>query len=35
MIGHGIGIAGLRPGTADLLLDLAKSSFDIPLQKPL
>ena len=30
VIGHGIGIAGLRLGTADLLLDLAKSGFNFP-----
>jgi hypothetical protein len=33
MIGHGIGVARLHLGTADLLLDLAKSGFDTPSQK--
>ena len=35
MIEHRIGIAGLRMGTADLLLDLAETGLDIPLKKPL
>ena len=30
MIGHGIGVARLRLGTAALLLDLAKSGFNFP-----
>ena len=30
MIGHGIGIAGWRLGTADLLLDFSKSGFNFP-----
>jgi hypothetical protein len=35
MIGDGIGIARLRLGTADFLLDLAEPGFDTPSQKPL
>jgi len=34
VIGHGIGVARLRLGTTDLLLDLAESGFDTPSQKP-
>ena len=30
MIGDRIGVAGLRLGTADLLLDLAESGFNFP-----
>jgi hypothetical protein len=30
MVGERIGIAGLRPGTADLLLDFSESGFDFP-----
>jgi hypothetical protein len=35
MIGHRIGVAGLRLGAADLLLDLAKTGFDTPSKTPL
>jgi hypothetical protein len=35
MIGHGIRIAGLGLGAADLLLDLAKTGFDTPSLTPL
>ena len=35
MIGHRVGIAGLRVGAADFLLDLATAGLDIPLEKPL
>jgi hypothetical protein len=34
MIGHRVGLTGLRLGTADFLLDLAESGFDTPSQKP-
>ncbi|WP_200389695.1 hypothetical protein [Thiocapsa imhoffii] len=34
MVGDRIGIAGLRPGTADLLLDFSESGFDTPSRKP-
>jgi hypothetical protein len=35
VIADGIGVAGLRGSTADLLLDLAKSGLDTSSQKPL
>jgi hypothetical protein len=34
VVGHRIGGAGLRLGTADLLFDFSESGFDIPLRKP-
>jgi len=34
MVGDRIGVAGLRLGTADLLLDLSESGFDTPSRKP-
>jgi hypothetical protein len=34
MIGDRIGVAGLRLGAADLLLDFAKTGFDTPSRKP-
>jgi hypothetical protein len=34
MVGDRIGIAGLRLGTADLLLDFSESGFDTPSRKP-
>jgi hypothetical protein len=34
MIGHRIGVAGLRLGAADLLLDFSKTGFGIPSQTP-